>query len=122
MTSKRCCWGERASVLAQDLGAWDVLADSVNSRGLGLIATGRWVEALSMLRMALDLCLSNDLGSAALRPYINLAALSLTRNIKEAATYAEDGLALARRLGHRLRGRIPFLSPADGSRDGGSVG
>ena len=31
-------WGERASVLAQDLGAWDVLADSVNSRGLGLIA------------------------------------------------------------------------------------
>jgi tetratricopeptide (TPR) repeat protein len=107
MTSKPC-FGERASVLAQDLGAWDVLADSVNSRGLGLIATGRWVEALSMLRMALDLCLSNDLGSAALRPYINLAALSLTRNIKEAETYAEDGLALARRLGHRLRGEFLF--------------
>ncbi len=101
-------WGERASVLAQDLGAWDVLADSVNSRGLGLIATGRWVEALSMLRMALDLCLSNDLGPAALRPYINLAALSLTRNIKEAAAYAEDGLVLARRLGHRLRGEFLF--------------
>lgn len=101
-------WGERASVLAQDLGAWDVLADSVNSRGLGLIATGRWVEALSMLRMALDLCLTNDLGPAALRPYINLAALSLTRNLKEAATYAEDGLVLARRLGHRLRGEFLF--------------
>jgi class 3 adenylate cyclase/tetratricopeptide (TPR) repeat protein len=99
-------WGERASVMAQNLGAWDVLADSVNSRGLGLIAAGRWVEALAMLRMALDLCVTHDLGPAALRPYINLAALSLTRNLKEAATYAEDGLALARRLGHRLRGEL----------------
>jgi tetratricopeptide (TPR) repeat protein len=60
------------------------------------------MEGSALLKYALDVALENDKPSAALRAYYNLAdVLPSMDRYEEAATYDEDGLALARRVGNR---------------------
>jgi tetratricopeptide (TPR) repeat protein len=58
---------------------------------------------LALLRYALDVALENDVPSASLRAYYNLADLAgQSDRFQEAAEHVRSGLALARRVGNRI--------------------
>jgi class 3 adenylate cyclase/tetratricopeptide (TPR) repeat protein len=96
---------ERALELAESLGLPEVLSQALNSKGALILmgSRGRPQEGFALLRHALDVALEHDASEAALRAYYNLAnLLYYFDRFDESASYAEDGLAHARRLGGRM--------------------
>jgi tetratricopeptide (TPR) repeat protein len=93
---------ETALELAEALLLPDVLSQALNSKGMMLAARDRLQEATALLRYALDVALEADKPTAALRAYYNTAdALQRADRYEEACAAVRDGLALARRVGHR---------------------
>jgi class 3 adenylate cyclase/tetratricopeptide (TPR) repeat protein len=93
---------ETALELAEALLLPDVLSQALNSKGMMLAARDRLQEATALLRYALDVALEADKPTAALRAYYNTAdALQRADRYEEACASIRDGLALARRVGHR---------------------
>jgi tetratricopeptide (TPR) repeat protein len=93
---------ERALEIAELLSLPETLAQALNTKGVVLFARGRKTEGLALLRKGLEIALEHDKPSAALRAYYNLADLTVQIDrAPESAQLAEDGLALARRLGNR---------------------
>jgi predicted ATPase/class 3 adenylate cyclase len=77
-----------------------VLSEALNTKSLILKARPR--ESRALLSEALAIALEHDLTASALRAYNNLVVLAvITDRPDEAATYAREGLELARRRGHR---------------------
>ena len=88
---------------AESLWLPGVLSDALNTKSLTLLARGRPQECLALLEYALQVALENDVPSAALRAYYNLAELSLQFDrFEDARDYVHKGVALARRVGDRL--------------------
>ena len=74
----------------------------VNTKAMILSNRGRNGESGALVRYALDVALEHDIPSAAFRAYNNVADLEARGDrFEAAATGYRDGLALARRVGHR---------------------
>jgi class 3 adenylate cyclase/tetratricopeptide (TPR) repeat protein len=87
---------------AESLGLPEVLSEALNTQAVLRLFQGRKGEAVALLRYALEIALEDDLPSSALRAYFNLAAIEINYDRYENSRgYVEDGLLLARRLGHR---------------------
>ncbi len=103
---------EVALALAETLWLPEVLAHGMVTKGSIMYSKRRIEEAEALLERALKLALEYDVASAALRSYNNLTEFTAQRDRYEnAVQYAEDGLALSRRLGNR-RWEVPLLSVA----------
>jgi class 3 adenylate cyclase/tetratricopeptide (TPR) repeat protein len=107
---------ERALPVAEKLFLPELLSHSLNTKALILKTLGRTQEALALLRHALRLALDHDATAAALRAYNNLSStLGSEGGFEEIETLVEQGLALARKVGHRgwetkfVSDRIPLL-------------
>ncbi len=93
---------ETALELAESLGLPEVLSQAMNTKAMILSNRGRAGEAGALVRYALEVALDQDLPSAALRAYNNVADLEARSDRHEhAAAGYRDGLALARRVGSR---------------------
>jgi class 3 adenylate cyclase/tetratricopeptide (TPR) repeat protein len=95
---------EQALDVAEALWLPEILSQALNTKAVILYgAEGRRREGLALLRYALEVALENDLPSASLRAYYNLADLAgQSDRYQEAADYVHRGLALARRVGNRI--------------------
>jgi hypothetical protein len=92
-------WADRATALADAAEDPLLLAECISGYAAILMTTARPTMGLGMLRVALDVARDNDLPRAQLIPLNNLASFLAGRDIEQARRYAEDGLALSRRLG-----------------------
>ena len=95
---------ELALHTAESLWLPEVLSQALNTKAVILYGyKGRRREGLALLRYALDVALENDLPSASLRAYYNLADLSgQSDRFQEGADFVRRGLALARRVGNKV--------------------
>jgi len=92
---------EVALDIAESLWLPEILPQALNTKSLTLLAKGRPQECVALLEYALKTALDNDIPSASLRAYFNLAELSLQFDrFEEARDYVQHGLALARRIGN----------------------
>ena len=93
---------ETALRLAEELNLPDILSQALNTKGIVLVNSGRYVEGGALISFALDIALENDIPTEALRGYNNVADIHarLDRYERSDDVYA-DGLALARRVGNR---------------------
>ena len=93
---------ELALTVAEHLFLPDVLSQAMNTKALILGGSGRRSEATILLRGALSIAKDNDVPMAALRAINNLiSTLWGVGQIDHEVRLAEDGLVLARRIGHR---------------------
>jgi hypothetical protein len=93
---------ETALGLAETLFLPEVLAEALDTKAILLLASDRAIEALALLRTALEVAVEHDRPSAALRAYYNLAdASSQQDRYEEAAERVQSGLELARKVGNR---------------------
>jgi class 3 adenylate cyclase/tetratricopeptide (TPR) repeat protein len=93
---------DRATEIGESLGSPHVLAPAFNTRGILAAYTGRQQERLAMLRQAREIALEHDLEALG-SIYFNLSDAEFFRDqYEEALGYLDQGLALARRRGHRL--------------------
>jgi class 3 adenylate cyclase/tetratricopeptide (TPR) repeat protein len=81
----------------------DVLSQALNTKGITLVARERLREGLVLLRYALDVAVQNEIPSAALRAYYNLADATIHAGAShEGHEHVLNGLALSRRVGNRV--------------------
>jgi class 3 adenylate cyclase/tetratricopeptide (TPR) repeat protein len=91
---------ELALELAERLQLPEVFAQSLITRAMIVEAQQRPEEARLLLEHALEVALDNNLWTAALRAYNNLAALHMNRDrFEEAVRTMDRGLELARKAG-----------------------
>ena len=102
-------WFDRAVMLAESLEDFGLLVSSLSSYGGALIIGGRPTMGLGLLRVALDVARQRGLSQASIMPLNNLVAFTVSRDLPAARTYAEEGIALVRRLGDRAV--AAFLNP-----------
>jgi class 3 adenylate cyclase/tetratricopeptide (TPR) repeat protein len=102
-------WFDRAVMLAESLEDYELLVSALSSYGGALIIGGRPTMGLGLLRVALDVSRQHSLLRAKMWPLNNLVAFTVSRDLAAARTYAEEGIALVRRLGDRSFGA--FLNP-----------
>ncbi|MFL5961730.1 MAG: ATP-binding protein [Gaiellaceae bacterium] len=88
--------------IAERLSLPEIVSQALNTKGVALFSRGRTIEANALSRTALDIALQHDKPSAALRAYYNLAdCTGQLDQYDDAATLADAGLALARKVGNR---------------------
>jgi class 3 adenylate cyclase/tetratricopeptide (TPR) repeat protein len=94
---------ERALDIAEALSLPEVLSQALNTKALVLMySKGRPEEGRALLRHSLTVALENDVPSAALRAYNNLAELLWSWDQLDAGlSHTREGLELARRMGDR---------------------
>jgi class 3 adenylate cyclase/tetratricopeptide (TPR) repeat protein len=91
---------EVALDIAESLWLPEVLSQALNTKSLTLLARGRPQECVALLEYALKIALENDIPSASLRAYFNLAELSLQYDrFEEAREYVDRALVMARNVG-----------------------
>jgi class 3 adenylate cyclase/tetratricopeptide (TPR) repeat protein len=91
---------EVALDIAESLWLPEVLSQALNTKSLTLLAKGRPQECVALLEYALKIAVENDIPSASLRAYFNLAELALQYDrFEEGCEYVDRGLALARTVG-----------------------
>jgi tetratricopeptide (TPR) repeat protein len=94
---------ETALDIAEPLGLPEVISQALNTKALVSVYHGRVEEAGALLRHALEIAVENDLSTAALRAYFNLAeALHRRDRYEDSLEKYDEGIALARRVGNRL--------------------
>jgi class 3 adenylate cyclase len=97
-------WWERAIELAEGEEDWPQLAAAMSSYGAALLSSGRPMMGLGMLRIALEVARTHDLAEVQGTPLNNLVSFLAGRDLVQAKEYAEEGLALTRRLGDNASG------------------
>jgi class 3 adenylate cyclase/tetratricopeptide (TPR) repeat protein len=107
---------EVALPIAEDLFLPETLSQALNTKSLILRSRGRVQEGVALMRHALRVALEHEATGAALRAYNNLAStLWVESGLAEELRTTEEGLALARRVGHKgwetkfLSNRVPNL-------------
>ena len=89
--------------VAESIPLPEVISQALNTKGIIQTSRGRPFEGFGLLRYSLEIALDNDMSSAALRAYNNLAELLVGRDrLDESLDNYEQGLALARRTGNSL--------------------
>ena len=93
---------EVALEIAETQGLPETLSQALITKSIILISRARRLEALALLRYALDVALEHEIPSAALRAYYNLADAGIRADAyQEAVDSVTKGLAVARRVGNR---------------------
>jgi class 3 adenylate cyclase/tetratricopeptide (TPR) repeat protein len=94
---------ETAIDIAEGLLLPEILSNALNTKAVMLYSSrGRVQEGYALLKYALEIALENDLPSAALRGYYNLADLECQSDqYTNAPERIDAGLALARRVGNQ---------------------
>src|SRR6266540_2450114 len=93
---------ETALQLAEQLWLPDTLSHALNTMSVIASWRGRPETGLALITHALKVALEHDVSSAALRAHLNLAETLCRRDrYEEALVSYDDGLALARKVGHR---------------------
>ncbi len=93
---------EVALEIAEAQGLPEILSQALNTKSTILRSRGRRREGHALLRYALNVALENEIPTAALRAYFNLADSGIQRDAyEEAMQHVTDGLAMARRVGDR---------------------
>jgi tetratricopeptide (TPR) repeat protein len=101
---------EAALEMSEALMLPETFSQALNTKAIWLMAHGRKMEGLTLLRHALDVALDHDKPSTALRAYYNLAdSFCHVDRYEEADVCVRDGLAFARRVGDR-RYELQFLA------------
>ncbi len=103
---------DRALEMGESLNLPEVMAQALNTKALVLCSTARPIEGLALIRCALDLSLAHDKLTSALRAYYNLFDVLVSSDTERSAIYADQGLALARKLGNSYW-EDSFLSASD---------
>jgi class 3 adenylate cyclase/tetratricopeptide (TPR) repeat protein len=94
---------DAALEVAESIPLPEVISQALNTKGIIQTSRGRPFEGFGLLRYSLEIALDNDMSSAALRAYNNLAELLVGRDrLGESLDHYEQGLALARRTGNSL--------------------
>jgi tetratricopeptide (TPR) repeat protein len=93
---------EVALAVAEAVKAPEPFSQALNTKGLILATHGRFDEGALLVRHALQVALDNDLASAALRAYSNVAAIhSWQDRLEDLLEWSRKGLAYARKVGNR---------------------
>ncbi|CAN5225923.1 hypothetical protein BH20ACT13_BH20ACT13_06030 [soil metagenome] len=101
---------EAALQMSEALALPETFSQALNTKAIWLMAHGRKMEGLTLLRHALEIALDHDKPSTALRAYYNLSdSLSQVDRYEDADACVRDGLAFARRVGDR-RYELQFLA------------
>ncbi len=116
--AKRCY--ERCIQLAEGLSDTKLLIRNLNSYGGVLFTYGRPTVGIAVINAALDLARREQIVGGEMMPLNNLAALQLYRDLPTARKAAEEGLAVARRVGEHtqeawLASNLSFALWLDGS-------
>jgi class 3 adenylate cyclase/tetratricopeptide (TPR) repeat protein len=94
---------DAALEVAESIPLPDVVSEALNTKGIIRTSLGHPFEGFGLLRYALEIAIENDMSTAALRAYNNLAELLVGRDrLDESLDHYEQGLALARRTGNSL--------------------
>jgi class 3 adenylate cyclase/tetratricopeptide (TPR) repeat protein len=94
---------DAALEVAESIPLPEVISQALNTKGIIQTSRGRPFEGFGLLRYSLEIALDNDMSSAALRAYNNLAELLVGRDrLAESLDHYQQGLALARRTGNSL--------------------
>jgi len=94
-------WFDRAVQLAEALDDLPQLASTLASYAGAFVLVGRPRMGLGLLRVSLDLARELDDPTIRLKPLNNLVSFLATRDLRAAIPYAEEGLAVVRRLRDR---------------------
>jgi tetratricopeptide (TPR) repeat protein len=94
-------WFDRAVQLAEALDDLPQLASTLASYAGAFTLVGRPRMGLGLMRVALDLARELDDPTIRLKPLNNLVSFLATRDLRAAIPYAEEGLAVVRRLRDR---------------------
>jgi class 3 adenylate cyclase/tetratricopeptide (TPR) repeat protein len=94
-------WFERAMILGEALEDLPLLASTLASYAGAFVLIGRQRMGIGLLQVSLDLSRQLDQPKLLLRPLNNLTCFLATRDVAAARKYAEEGLAVTRRLGDR---------------------
>jgi class 3 adenylate cyclase/tetratricopeptide (TPR) repeat protein len=93
---------ETALYLAESLWLPEVLAETLNTKGVIATFGSRLEEAQALVKRALELALEYELPAAALRAFNNLGDILHRRDrCEEATVQLEQGITYARRVGDR---------------------
>ncbi len=93
---------ERALEIAEELGSWDLLSRSLDTKGGILQTQGRLMEAELLFQGALNVALDHDLPEQAARACSYLATrLEEADRMEDALAVYEQGAELAERIGDR---------------------
>jgi tetratricopeptide (TPR) repeat protein len=93
---------ERALEVSEALQLPDAFSHALNSKGVALMARGRYEESTLLLRHALDVALKNQLWAAAFRAYNNLGVEYYhTDSFRQGLALFADAYEHGRRLGDR---------------------
>jgi tetratricopeptide (TPR) repeat protein len=105
-------WFDRAVALAEALDELPLLVQTLSSYAGALVLVGRSRMGLGLLRVSLDLARELDDPKLQLRPLNNLVSFLATRDLRGSLAYAEEALAIVRRLGDREWGDFVASSAA----------
>jgi class 3 adenylate cyclase/tetratricopeptide (TPR) repeat protein len=94
-------WFDRAVQLAEALDDMPQLASTLASYAGAFVLVGRPRMGLGLMRVSLDLARELDDPTIRLKPLNNLVSFLATRDLRTAIPYAEEGLAVVRRLRDR---------------------
>ena len=94
-------WFDRAVLLGEALEDVPLLASTLASYAGAFVLVGRPRMGLGLLRVSLDLARELDDPKIRLKPLNNLVSFLAIRDVARAKEYAEEGLAIVRRLGDR---------------------
>ena len=93
---------ERVLEVAEQMELTDVVADTLVTKGMGLLNLGRGNEGLGLVSAALELARANKLADIEVRALANLAISVGVRHVREGMRLTHELVELERRMGVRL--------------------
>jgi tetratricopeptide (TPR) repeat protein len=108
-TAETLQWFDRAVTMAEAIQDFPLLVRAMSSYGGALMLAGRPTMGLGVLQVALEVTRRRGLRESSVSPLNNLVAFTAPRDLRAARAYADEAIALMRRMGDRGIGA--FLIP-----------
>jgi class 3 adenylate cyclase/tetratricopeptide (TPR) repeat protein len=105
-------WFDRAVALAEAMEDLKLLCATLASYAGALVLVGRSRMGLGLLQVSMDLARESGDPTTQLRPINNLISFLSTRDLPRARAYAQEGIAIVRRLGDQQWGAYILGSAA----------
>ncbi|MFN2417611.1 MAG: AAA family ATPase [Candidatus Limnocylindria bacterium] len=108
---------DRVLEVAEQLELTDVVADTLVTKGMGLLNLGRGNEGLGLVSTGLEMARANKLADIEMRALGNLAVTTGTRNVGEGLRLTRELVELERRMG--VKSGLTIMNAAEIARWGG---